>query len=161
MNSEFSPRTTDGPKRIELFLLLIVIELLFVVVFMAILVANTSGARSEAAAVTQRLQEQKAADQKEQAVLQEQATMESKQNAANTNARALATAVQGKAIQTGKYDTNLEDYAVDMGGAIPLNPCTGTNTGYNITSTDTTATVAAQAGSNCGSWTPMVFSLTL
>ena len=85
----------------------------------------------------------------------------SRQGAANTNARALATAVQGKAITANAYDTVLTDYATDMGGAIPLNPCTGTTTGYTITSTATTASVTASAGSACGSWTPSTFSLTL
>src|SRR5580700_6478540 len=78
----------------------------------------------------------------------------SRQGAANTNARALATAAQGKAVSSGSYDTTLADYATDMGGAIPLNPCTGTTTGYTITATATTATVAAQVGSNCNTWTP-------
>ena len=85
----------------------------------------------------------------------------SRQGAANTNARALATAVQGKAVTANSYDTTLADYATDMGGAIPLNPCTGTTTGYTITATTTTATVAAQVGANCGTWVPMSFSLTL
>ena len=84
-----------------------------------------------------------------------------REGAANTNARALATAVQGKAITAGAYDTTLTDYATDLGGAIPLNPCTGTTTGYTITATATTATVAATMGANCGTWTPMTFSLTL
>jgi len=86
----------------------------------------------------------------------------SRQGAANTNARALATSVQGKAITANAYDTTLTDYATDMGGSIPLNPCTGSTTGYTITSaTSTTATVTAQAGTACGTWTPMTFSLTL
>ena len=85
----------------------------------------------------------------------------SRQGAANTNARALATAVQAKAIGANGYDTTLTDYAVDMGGTIPQNPCTGTTSGYTITATATTATVAAQSGSNCGSWNPTTFSLVL
>ena len=86
----------------------------------------------------------------------------SRQGAANTNARALATSVQGKAITANAYDTTLTDYATDMGGSIPLNPCTGSTTGYTITSaTSTTATVTATAGTACGTWTPMTFSLTL
>jgi len=84
-----------------------------------------------------------------------------REGAANTNARALATAVQGKAVSSGAYDTTLADYSTDLGGSVPLNPCTGTNTGYTITATTTTATVAAQQGSNCGTWTPQTFSLTL
>jgi len=84
-----------------------------------------------------------------------------REGAANTNARALASAVQSQAIQNGSYNTTLANYATDLGGTVPLNPCTGTNTGYTITSTATTATVAATVGTNCGTWTPMSFSLTL
>jgi len=83
----------------------------------------------------------------------------SRQGAANTNARALATSVQAKAISNGSYDTTLSDYATDMGGTIPLNPCTGTTTGYTITDTGTQCLVAASVGSNCGTWTPMTFTL--
>jgi len=85
----------------------------------------------------------------------------SRQGAANTNARALATAVQAKAITTSAYDTTLADYATDMGGAIPNNPCTGTTTGYTISSTGSAASVVAQTGTNCGTWTPLTFNLTL
>ena len=86
----------------------------------------------------------------------------SREGAANTNARALATAVQGKAVTNNVYDTTLADYSTDLGGTIPLNPCTGTTTGYTITApTSTTATVTATVGTNCGTWTPTVFSLTL
>jgi len=85
----------------------------------------------------------------------------SREGAANANARALATDVQGKAIAAGSYDTTLNDYATDMGGALPLNPCTATTTGYTITSTATTARISAQAGSNCGTWTPTTYTLTL
>jgi len=84
-------------------------------------------------------------------------------NLANQNARELATVVQVRAIVEGKYDVKVEDYATDLGGSIPVNPCTGTETGYTITSanTDTTATVTAIAGTKCGTWTPIIYSLTL
>ncbi len=85
----------------------------------------------------------------------------SREGAANANARALASSVQAHGISNGVYDTTLTDYATDMGGSIPLNPCTGTTTGYSISATTTTATISATAGSNCGTWTPAVFSLTL
>ena len=84
-----------------------------------------------------------------------------REGAANTNARALATAVQSHAITNGAYDTTLADYNTDLGGAIPLNPCTGTTAGYTITSATATATVAANVGTICGTWTPTTFSLTL
>ena len=89
----------------------------------------------------------------------------SRQGAANTNARALATAVQSKAVSSQSYDTTLADYATDMGGTIPNNPCTGTTTGYTISTSGVgqaaTATVTATTGSNCGTWTPTTFSLAL
>lgn len=80
---------------------------------------------------------------------------------ANSNARILATLVQAKALIMNSYDTTLSDYTVDMGGAMPLNPCTGTNTGYSITATSTTATVQATTGSNCGTWTPIRYAVVL
>ncbi len=85
----------------------------------------------------------------------------SREGAANANARALASAVQANAVSNGGYDTTLTDFNTDMGGTIPLNPCTGTTSGYTITATATTAQVTAQAGSNCGTWTPTTFSLAL
>jgi len=85
----------------------------------------------------------------------------SRQGSANANARALATAVQAKAISANTYDTTLADYATDMGGSLPNNPCTGTATGYSIVASSTTATVSASAGTNCGTWTPSTFSMSL
>ena len=83
----------------------------------------------------------------------------SREGAANTNARALATAVQSKAIMAGSYDTTLADYTTDMGGAIPLNPCTGTATGYTITDSGTQCNVVASVGTICGTWTPITYTL--
>jgi len=85
----------------------------------------------------------------------------SKATTANSNARALASAVQSKAVSTNTYDTTLADYSTDLGGAIPINPCTGTATGYTISATAGTATVTAQSGTNCGIWTPATFSMNL
>lgn len=79
--------------------------------------------------------------------------------AANANAKTLATAIQGKAVTTGAYDTVLADYAADMGGTIPLNPCTGTTTGYTITISGSNCTVSAAVGAYCGTWTPTSFVL--
>ena len=86
---------------------------------------------------------------------------DSRQGTANANAKSLSTAVQTFAISSGVYDTTLTDYSSDMGGAIPINPCTGTTTGYTITASGPTATVAANAGTLCGTWTPTVFSIWL
>jgi len=87
-------------------------------------------------------------------------TVQSSQQAtANSNARALATAVQAHAQNNSGFDTAVTDYASDMGGSIPLNPCTGTAAGYIISATAHSATVSALPGSNCGSWTPAPFTV--
>lgn len=83
----------------------------------------------------------------------------SREGTANANARALATAVQGRSINLGSYDSTLTDYATDMGGALPQNPCTGTTSGYTITPGASTCTVVAATGTNCGTWTPITFTL--
>ena len=83
----------------------------------------------------------------------------SRQGSANANARALATSVQAKAITAGSYDSTLADYATDMGGSLPTNPCTGTSTGYTITPTSNQCTVVAAVGTNCGTWTPITYTL--
>ena len=83
----------------------------------------------------------------------------SREGAANANARAIATAVQSKAIVAGSYDTTLSDYATDMGGSVPQNPCTGTTTGYTITDSGTQCLVVATVGSNFGTWTPITYTL--
>jgi len=80
---------------------------------------------------------------------------------ANANARAIATAVQSRAITKSAYDTTLSDYATDLGGAIPMNPCTGTTSGYTIAATATTATITPQAGTGCGTWVPTTYAVTL
>jgi len=86
----------------------------------------------------------------------------SRKGAANANARALSTAVQCKAKLNGAYDTTIANYATDLGGTVPLNPCTGTTTtGYTITATATTATVTAAAGTICGFWVPLTYNLSL
>ncbi len=85
----------------------------------------------------------------------------SRQGAANANARALATAVQAKGLIANGYDSTLADYAVDMGGALPMNPCTGTTTGYTIITTATTARISPTTGTNCGTWTPVTYQLVL
>ena len=81
--------------------------------------------------------------------------------AANANARSISSAVQSRGVSSGGYDTTLSDYSADMGGVIPLNPCTGTSTGYVIASTGLSATVSAVVGSNCGSWAPATFTMSL
>ncbi|MDR3688783.1 MAG: type II secretion system protein [Fimbriimonas sp.] len=83
------------------------------------------------------------------------------QGSANSNARALASAVQSRATSTGYYDTVVADYAVDMGGSVPTNPCTGNSGGYVITATSKSATVTALEGGNCGPWTPTPFNVNL
>jgi|GEM_PF-2360409 len=75
-----------------------------------------------------------------------------------------ADAVMARALKTGSFDnSNMGSYAKELGGAIPVNPCTGTMTGYTMTvSKDKkSASVAASKGLNCGVWTPKVYTLKL
>jgi len=81
------------------------------------------------------------------------------QATANANARALASAVQARATGTGVYDAVVADYAADMGGSIPTNPCTGNAGGYTISAISRTASVTALEGTNCGPWTPNQFTI--
>ncbi len=85
----------------------------------------------------------------------------SRQGTANANARIISTIVQSNGVAHGSYDTTLADYAVDIGGVIPINPCTGTTTGYSINVSGITAMVNADPGSNCGTWTPATFTMSL
>lgn len=85
----------------------------------------------------------------------------SREGTANANARAISVSVQAHAVMVGSYDTTLSDFATDLGGTLPLNPCTGTTSGYTITGSGTSATVMASAGSNCGTWTPQPFTVSL
>jgi type II secretory pathway pseudopilin PulG len=82
-----------------------------------------------------------------------------RQASANANARVFASAVQTKAIINGSYDTTIGDYATDLGGALPTNPCTGTTSGFSITDSGTACTVVASTGTNCGTWTPISYVL--
>jgi prepilin-type N-terminal cleavage/methylation domain-containing protein len=72
---------------------------------------------------------------------------------ANANARMIATAMSAVATQnagdyTGVNGANPTVLA-DLGGDLPVNPCTGNTTGYTFTGTATGATVQADAGDNC------------
>lgn len=82
---------------------------------------------------------------------------------ADINARALATVVQGRAVRTGAYAYPMNLYAKDLGGQYPINPCTGTRTGYTMTIGDKgkTAAVAAIMGNKCGKWNPKIYRLKL
>ena len=81
------------------------------------------------------------------------------QNVANDNAKALASAVEKRFANTHHYDTTPTDYAYEMGGTVPVNPCTGTKDGYKIMVTGTSCSVMAVGGSNCGVWTPSIYNV--
>jgi len=86
----------------------------------------------------------------------------SREETANANARALEVAVLQNAVDTGTFDTSVGDYAIELGGAIPVNPCSGTSTtGYTITATASTATISPVMGTMCGTWTPQQSTLEL
>ena len=85
----------------------------------------------------------------------------SREGTANANARSISVSVQAHAVQAGAYDSTLAVFSADLGGTLPMNPCTGTTTGYTITTTGLTAVVTATAGTNCGTWTPISYPLAL
>ena len=85
----------------------------------------------------------------------------SRQGTANANARAISISVQAQAVRVGSYDTTLADFAADLGGALPVNPCTGTTTGYTITASGLAASVVALPGTGCGTWTPQTYPIAL
>ncbi len=86
---------------------------------------------------------------------------DSRTKTADANARAIATAVQAKYVQAGGITyvgvaTTAGNLNADMGGVIPTNPCTGTNTvgtaatsAYVVTETATGFTVNALTSANC------------
>lgn len=84
---------------------------------------------------------------------------DSRTKTANANSRAIATAIQSKYVQAGGVTYvglgTAANLNADMGGAIPTNPCTGTNTigaagsAYVVTESATGATIVATAGANC------------
>lgn len=93
-------------------------------------------------------------------------TRTARTKAANANARALATTVQANYMRLGgkDYTTVITssgsdvtgNIAKDLGGTVPVNPCTGGSTlgiDYILTSDSTSASVQAKPGSNCDATT--------
>ena len=78
---------------------------------------------------------------------------------ANANAKAIATAVQALYVKSnGKSysatDITESDITAELGGTVPVNPCTGAatlGTDYGLTRTASQATIQPAAGSNCTS----------
>jgi type IV pilus assembly protein PilA len=84
-------------------------------------------------------------------------------NTANTNAKAIATAVQSVYVKLGGTNAYnaaplvaaTDDVLKDLGGTIPTNPCTGTATvggagsAYVVAATANTYSIQAAASTNC------------
>jgi len=76
---------------------------------------------------------------------------------ANANAKAIATAVQALYVKSnGKSyssaDIPLSAITAELGGTIPVNPCTGSAVppiDYGLIQTPESATIQPAAGSNC------------
>jgi len=82
----------------------------------------------------------------------------SRQAAANENARAIAIAVRTKSTISGGLDTSVCDYSLELGGNLPVNPCGGSPLGYSIVPNGVNgAQISANPGSNCGAWTPAIY----
>jgi hypothetical protein len=89
--------------------------------------------------------------------------IETMRHQADVDAKAIAAAAQAHAIKSGKYSNVMSDYALDLGGKLPINPCTGTRTGYTMVvfNNGKQAKIAATTGILCGKWSPKVFELSL
>ncbi len=76
---------------------------------------------------------------------------------ANANAKAIATAVQALYVKSngksyGATDITAFAITAELGGTIPVNPCTGSaslSTDYTLVQTSAQATITPAAGSNC------------
>lgn len=93
-------------------------------------------------------------------------TATARQNTADSNSRALASAIQSSGVKSGAYPTSLADTGVvaDMGGAIPDNPCSASTAaaGYTYTATASTGTATIQAKNDkCTGYTGKTFTLKL
>ena len=93
-------------------------------------------------------------------------TATAKANAGNTNARAIASALQSSGVKNGFYPTaatGLGDAGVtaDLGGTIPNNPCSASTgaSGYTYTYTATNNVAIAAKSDACSSFTPTTFTL--
>jgi len=78
---------------------------------------------------------------------------DSRQKTANANAKSLATAIQSlyvKANGVSYMHSSINQTAItqEMGGNIPVNPCTG-DTDYIIDISDTEVSITPDAGDNC------------
>ncbi len=82
---------------------------------------------------------------------------DSRHKTANANAKAIATAVQALYVKSNGKSYSATDIptsaiTTELGGTIPVNPCTGAavlGTDYGLTQSAASATVQPAAGSNC------------
>jgi prepilin-type N-terminal cleavage/methylation domain-containing protein len=82
---------------------------------------------------------------------------DSRHKTANANAKAIATSIQAlytKSSGKGYDSTTIPDTAItaELGGSVPVNPCTGgasLTTDYTLTQTASKAEVQPAAGTNC------------
>ena len=93
-------------------------------------------------------------------------TATAKQNAADANSRALATAIQSAGVKGGAYPSAaLTDTGVvaDMGGAIPDNPCSASTgaAGYTYTYTSGTNVTIQAKNDKCTGYTGKSFNMKL
>ena len=93
-------------------------------------------------------------------------TLAAKQNAADSNARAISSALQTAGVKSGSYPAatpGLADTGIvaDMGGAIPNNPCSATTGagGYTYTVTSTTNVSIQAKNDTCTGYTGKTFTM--
>ena len=91
-------------------------------------------------------------------------TIVAKQNAADMDARDVATTIQSTGMRAGAYSaTALTDANVlaDLGGLIPNNPCSASTgaAGYTYTYTNAASASLAAKSDKCSGYAPKTFIL--
>ena len=89
-----------------------------------------------------------------------------RRNAADANARTIATALQQAAMRNGGYSSDVASYSTvltDLGGSVPDNPCSASPSylGYTYAYMSATAASVAAKADRCSGYTPRVYNLKL
>lgn len=91
-------------------------------------------------------------------------TQTARQNTADGNARAIASAIQSSAVKSNAYPADLTDATVvaDMGGSIPANPCSASTgaAGYTYATVTGGVTITAK-NDGCTGFAAKTFTLKL
>jgi len=83
------------------------------------------------------------------------------QSAANDVARTLSASIEAKVASGQFFESSATNYARELGGVLPKNPCAPDALGYDVKATSEAVVVTAQQGTDCGTWSPDVFRIAI